>query len=268
MSDNRPIGVFDSGLGGLCALRALRALMPHEDLVYFGDTGRTPYGTRSEEKITQYAMGDVRLLLKHNVKAILAACGTVSAIALNDLKKTCPVPIFGIIDSAVEKAVQLTDGRIGVMGTGATVKSGVFEKRIKEVSKNIDVYSVACPLLVPIVENDLINTDITPNAIRHYMSYLDESKVDTVILGCTHFPLLKDRINELYPDIKLVDSGSEASDALCGYLQRGGMTNDGGKSGTIRYFVSDVPNNFDTCAKVFMGACCENIEKVDIDQEQ
>lgn len=268
MSDNRPIGVFDSGLGGLCALRALKALMPNEDLVYFGDTGRTPYGTRSEEKIKQYAMADVRLLLKHNVKAILAACGTVSAIALNDLERTCPVPIFGIIDSAVEKALQLTSGRIGVMGTGATVKSGVFEKRIKAISSDHQVYSVACPLLVPIVENDLINTDITPNAIRHYMSYLDESKVDTVILGCTHFPLLKDEINELYPNIKLVDSGAEASAALCRFLQKSNMTNDKGKSGAIKYFVSDVPNNFDTCAKVFMGACCENIEKVDIDQEQ
>lgn len=267
MSDNRPIGVFDSGLGGLCALRRLRELMPNEELIYFGDTGRTPYGTRSEEKIKEYASGDVRLLLKHGVKAILAACGTVSAIALEDLKSTCPVPIFGIIDAASDEALRITRGSVGVMGTGATVKSGVFNKRIKALSPETQVYSVACPLLVPIVENDLINTDITPHAITHYMSYLDGMGVDTVILGCTHFPLLAGRIRQLYPHLSLVDSGAMASERLCEYLTLNGMTSDGSKNGTIKYFVSDMPNNFDTCAKVFMGeGTVTDIEKIDIDE--
>lgn len=265
MSDNRPIGVFDSGLGGLCALKELKTLLPNESFIYFGDTGRTPYGTRSEEKITEYAASDVRFLSECGVKAILAACGTVSAIALETIKKDCPVPIFGIIDSAARAAsVATKNGKIGVMGTGATVKSGVFERKLSEIS-DYTVYKMACPLLVPIVENNLIDTEITYHAIRHYMDPLVSGGIDTVILGCTHFPLLADRIKEIYPSLTLINSGGEAAKSLVGYLKRECMLTEK-PNGTTEYFVSDVPNNFDTCAAVFMGGSIGGeIKKIDIE---
>ena len=263
--DNRPIGVFDSGLGGLCALKELKRLLPNEHFIYFGDTGRTPYGTRSEEKITEYASSDVRFLTEHNVKAVLAACGTVSAIALERIKDSCPVPLFGIIESAANAAAGKTkNGKIGVMGTGATVKSGVFEKKLSELG-DYEVYKTACPLLVPIVENNLIETEIAYHAIRHYMDSLVRTGVDTVILGCTHFPLLSERIGKIYPTLTLINSGAEAAGSLAEYLKRENMLCDE-KNGLTEYFVSDVPNNFDTCAAVFMGgALGGEIKKIDIE---
>ncbi len=265
LKDNRPIGVFDSGLGGLCALKELKKLLPNEHFVYFGDTGRTPYGTRSEEKITEYATSDVRFLTEHNVKAILAACGTVSAIALEKIKKDCPTPLFGIIESAAKAAsIATKNGKIGVMGTGATVKSGVFETKLSELGA-YEVYKTACPLLVPIVENNLIDTEITYYAIRHYMDPLVKTGVDTVILGCTHFPLLSDKIKEIYPCLTLINSGAEAARSLACYLEEQNML-CGEKTGLTQYFVSDVPNNFDTCAAVFMGgALGGEIKKIDIE---
>ncbi len=267
MSKNKPIGVFDSGLGGLCALRSLRTLLPHEDFVYFGDTGRTPYGTRSEEKITQYAEEDVKFLLSHGVKAVLAACGTVSAIALDKISENCPVPIYGIIDSSVNAALKITKGSIGVMGTGATVKSEVFQRKIAQRSNgDIRVFSVACPLLVPIVENDLINTDISESAIKYYMNSLIQNGVDTIILGCTHFPLLADKIKNIYPNVNLIDSGAEAARNLADFLKQSDNISQRQSSGQIRYFVSDLSNNFNSCARVFMGGDIGGeIEKVNIE---
>lgn len=267
MSKNKPIGVFDSGLGGLCALRCLRSILPNENFVYFGDTGRTPYGTRSEEKITQYAQEDVRFLLSYGVKAVLAACGTVSAIALDRIKGDCPVPVFGIIDSSVQAALDVTNGHIGVMGTGATVKSRVFQNKIGEKTNGaVTVSAVACPLLVPIVENDLIDTDIADSAIKHYMQPLINGGADTVILGCTHFPLLAQKISNIYPHVNLIDSGKEAASGLAEYLKAADALSESAENGEIQYFVSDLPNNFNTCARVFMGGDIGGkIEKVSIE---
>ncbi len=263
--DNRPIGVFDSGLGGLCALKELKRLLPNEHFIYFGDTGRTPYGTRSEEKITEYATDDVKFLTEHGVKAILAACGTVSAIALEKIKDSVEVPIFGIIDSASKEAVRLTkNGKVGIMGTGATVKSGIFEKKLASLGVT-DTCKAPCPLLVPIVENNLINTEIAYHAIRHYMDALVTQNVDTVILGCTHFPLLAERIRKIYPGLMLVDSGAASARDLVEFLKENGMLCEE-KQGRTDYYVSDMPNNFDTCAAVFMGgALGGNIQKVNIE---
>lgn len=263
--DNRPIGVFDSGLGGLCALKELKRLLPNEHFIYFGDTGRTPYGTRSEEKITEYATDDVKFLTEHGVKAILAACGTVSAIALEKIKDSVEVPIFGIIDSASKEAVRLTkNGKVGIMGTGATVKSGIFEKKLSSFGIT-DICKAPCPLLVPIVENNLINTEIAYHAIRHYMDALVMQNVDTVILGCTHFPLLAERIRKIYPGLMLVDSGAASARDLVEFLKENGMLCEE-KQGRTDYYVSDMPNNFDTCAAVFMGgALGGNIQKVNIE---
>ena len=263
--DNRPIGVFDSGLGGLCALKELKRLLPNEHFIYFGDTGRTPYGTRSEEKITEYASSDVRFLQEHNVKAILAACGTVSAIALEKIKGDCSIPLFGIIESAAKAASCATKNcKIGVMGTGATVKSGVFETKLSELGC-YEIHKTACPLLVPIVENNLIDTEIAYHAIRYYMDPLVQTGVDTVILGCTHFPLLSERIGKIYPALTLINSGAEAAESLAEYLKRENMLCEE-KKGITEYFVSDVPNNFDTCAAVFMGGILGGeIKKIDIE---
>ena len=158
--DNRPIGVFDSGLGGLTAVKQLRKLLPSEDIIYFGDTGRQPYGSRSEETICRYALSDMNFLLSHNIKRVIVACGTVSAVALDLLRKTYSIPTDGVIDAAALAAVRATrNGRIGVIGTAASIRSGVYARRIAEQAPSVSVHSVPCPLLVPLVENGRWSAD-------------------------------------------------------------------------------------------------------------
>ena len=193
-----PIGVFDSGLGGLCALKELHRIMPNTDLIYFGDTGRTPYGTRSPETIMKYAGQDARFLLSRNVSAILIACGTVSTVALNALKISLPVPVCGVVSAASREAAASTkNGKVGVMGTGATISSGVFEHELKLINGELEVTSVACPLLVPVVEYGFAEDEIAYLSVKKYLEPIIDSGADTVILGCTHFPILKNNSNSL-----------------------------------------------------------------------
>ena len=205
-----PIGVFDSGLGGLCALKELHRILPDADLVYFGDTGRTPYGTRSPETIMKYAAQDARFLLSRNVRAILIACGTVSTVALNALKISLPVPVFGVVSAASREAAMSTkNGKIGVMGTGATISSGVFEHELKLINGSLEVTSVACPLLVPVVEYGFADDEIAYLSVKRYLQPVIDSGADTVILGCTHFPFLKAAIRRVLGQrIALYDGGA------------------------------------------------------------
>ena len=217
--DNRPIGVFDSGLGGLSVVRELVSLLPREHIVYFGDTGRVPYGTRSRETIEKYAAQDGQFLLSKDVKMVIAACGTVSSVAASVLDRL-PVPSIGVVEAPAAAAVAATkNGRIGIIGTAATVRSGAFAKAIAAKSDTAQVFAVACPLFVPLVENGWIEPDneVTLATARRYLEPLKAQGVDTLILGCTHFPLLAPIIAQVMGDgVTLIDTGrADASSIRC-----------------------------------------------------
>ena len=252
--DNRPIGVFDSGLGGLTAVRRLQELLPSEDIVYFGDTGRVPYGTRSEETIRRYASEDCQLLMRENVKFIIAACGTVSSVA-KDVLENLSVPAIGVVQPTAAAAAAATqNGRIGIIGTAATISSASFEKELLHINPRLSVTAVACPLLVSLVENGWIQLgdDVATPAVRRYLQTIKDDNVDTLILGCTHFPILAPIIQaELGERVTLIDSGYETAKRCAAILGNEQRHTDG--RGTCRYFVSDQPDGFSRVAEIFLG---------------
>ncbi len=243
------IGVFDSGLGGLTAVKEIHRLMPKEDLIYFGDTGRVPYGTKSRQTIIQYARQDVAFLNSMGVDAILVACGTVSTTALSILQEESKIPVVGVVEPACRTAIQATkNGSVAVIGTNATIRSGAFPDMLKDMRPSLKVYEQACPLFVPLVENGVIdkNDPIARLAVERYLLRFKDSGVDTMILGCTHYPLLAEVIADILPGICLINTGYEAAKALCeGRAAKG--------TGTTRYFVSDDPEMFISSATRFLG---------------
>lgn len=264
--DNRPIGVFDSGLGGLTVVRELMKLLPQEKIVYFGDTGRVPYGSRSPQIIKRYAAEDCELLLTHNVKYIIAACGTVSSVA-DDVLKSLPVPAMGVVERAANAALTSTkNGRIGVIGTSVTVSSGSFERAIKQQQPTAQVFAQACPVLVTLVESGWIERDnaATATVAKRYLEPLIEESVDTLILGCTHFPLLAPILSDIMGDkVTLINAGEQAAAYCAAVLRENGMLADGQQVGECRFFVSDRPQGFTAVAEMFLGrAVSENIEHI------
>lgn len=222
--DNRPIGVFDSGLGGLTAVTSLASLLPDERIVYFGDTARTPYGSKTIETIQRFSVQIAEFLLKHDVKVIVIACNTVSATCLEVLAQHFPgVPIIGIIEPAARKAAErFHDGqRIGVIGTKVTIKSRQYEKMILAHNENCKVYSLACPLLVPAIEEGLEDTLLMEQIVRYYMdSFVRENQLDVLVLGCTHYPLVEKTIRKLYPDLEIINPSETVAQEIPEILQR------------------------------------------------
>ena len=253
--DQRAIGVFDSGLGGLTAVRHLQDLLPNENIVYFGDTGRVPYGTRSRETIRRYTQEDCRLLLDRDVKFIIAACGTVSSVA-PDLLQQLPVPAIGVVSPTAEAAVKATkNNKIGILGTAATINSASFEKAILRLNPAIQVTATPCPLFVPLVESGWIDEadDVAVPMVRRYLSAVKEAGVDTLILGCTHFPLLAPIIRkELGENVTLIDSGRETA-VLCAELLRENDALAQREGGRAQFYVSDQPEGFSRVAEIFLG---------------
>ena len=255
------LGVFDSGIGGLSVLRELVKLEGYDKIIYFGDTGRVPYGTRSEETITEYARQDVRFLISRGATHIAAACGTVSAIALDTLKKEFDLPIIGVIDAAVDDAVKnCKNGKIGVIGTAATIKNGVYERKIKAIDPTIQVINVACPLFVPLVEYGFASRsedETVRSACRHYLQEIKDSGADTLILGCTHYPVLADYIAEFIPGINMINIGKSLSQSIGKETEKGIVD--------IKYFVSDDAEDFRRNAGAYLGReITETVEKIDI----
>lgn len=263
--DQRAIGVFDSGLGGLTAVRHLQDLLPNENIVYFGDTGRVPYGTRSRDTIRRYTEEDCRLLLDRDVKFIIAACGTVSSVAA-DLLEQLPVPAIGVVSPTAEAAVRATKNKkIGILGTAATINSASFEKEIVRRDPSIQVTATPCPLFVPLVENGWIGKDdeVAVPMVRRYLSAVKAAGVDTLILGCTHFPLLAPIISqELGDSVTLIDSGRETA-TLCTKLLREADALAQRDGGTAQFFVSDQPEGFSRVAEIFLGKSVrETVEQI------
>ncbi|MEG2455832.1 MAG: glutamate racemase [Oscillospiraceae bacterium] len=255
--DERPIGVFDSGVGGLTALRELARLMPGEDLIYFGDTGRVPYGSRSRETIIRYARQDVSFLRTFDLKAIVVACGTVSTIALDLLASENPLPIFGVVEPAAEEAVCATKtGRIGLIGTAATIRSGVFQQRLEAGCPHAAVSAIPCPLFVPLVENGRFRPEdaVVSAVVAEYLAPLKEEGIDTLVLGCTHYPLLFDVISHYMGDgVTLINTGSACARSVKRHLSAAGACNSRTVGGNRQYFVSDCADDFSALACVFLG---------------
>lgn len=266
MADKRAIGVFDSGLGGLTVVKELYRFLPSEDIVYFGDTGRVPYGTRSRETIRKYAVQDEQFLLKKNVKLIIAACGTVSSVA-SDTAEDLPVPYFEVVSHAAKAAVIATkNGKIGVIGTNATVKSGKHAENIKAIMPEAEVIACNCPLFVPLVEEGWNSPDdiVVIETVKRYLKPIIEANVDTLILGCTHYPVLSEAIKRVAGEgVTLIDAGTATSQAVGRFLEENSMLNDSEKAGKQSFYVSDKPESFAKLASELLG---KNVEDNDVEQ--
>lgn len=264
--DNRPIGVFDSGLGGLTVVRQLLAELPEEQIIYFGDTGRVPYGTRSPETVSRYTAEDCRFLRRFDVKMIIAACGTASSVASGVLK-ALPLPAIGVVEPAAKAAAGASQsGRIGVIGTTATVRTDAFGRSVHMHAPNAQVFSRACTLFVPLVENGWIAPDdeVAVATAKRYLAPLKQANIDTLIMGCTHFPLLAPILSEvLGSGVTLIDAGREAAVAARELLTKRDMLRESGE-GHCRFFVSDRPQGFADVAEMFLGRDVHNdVETID-----
>lgn len=262
--EKKSIGVFDSGLGGLTAVKQLLKVLPNENIVYFGDTGRVPYGNRSNSTINRYALQDANFLLKHNVKMVIAACGTVSSVA-GDLHNKIGVPYTGVVNPTVYTAVRTTKNkRVGVIGTSATISSHSYKRRLQEEDPSIKVFEQDCPLFVPLVENGFIDKSdpIVSLTVERYLSDLKKNNVDTLILGCTHYPILRDVIQHIMGDgVSLIDSGMETAYYAKKVLKRENLLSSDNKIGSCQFFVSDTPDNFEKVAEIFLGRNMEHSAK-------
>lgn len=268
--NNKSIGVFDSGLGGLTAVKQIMKELPDENIIYFGDTGRVPYGTRSRDTILKYTRGDIRFLKTFDVKIIVIACGTASSAALPMIKHEFDIPIVGVIDAAVYAAVRTTKNKkIGVIGTPGTIKSGEYEKQIKEYDSSVQVFSKACPLFVPLVENGHFDTPATKLIVEEYLEEIRAEGVDTLILGCTHYPLLEKVIGEYMGDeVELINSGAQVAKYLKKKLTNENMLHDGANDeNRYRYYVSDDISSFEELGGIFLEREINGqVNKVDIEK--
>ncbi len=266
--DNRKIGVFDSGLGGLTVVREISKLMPEESIVYFGDTARLPYGAKSKESIIGFSHQIMHFLLEKDVKAVIVACGTASSNALSEIRAAYDIPILGVVEPGAKAAVQKSKtGHIGVLGTSATIRSKAFETLIKE-QKDVAVTSMACPLFVPLVESGWFDDPITRQIVKRYLDPI-KGKVDTLVLGCTHYPLLKDAIRqEMGEDVSLINVSREAVKEMKAYLASHGLSAAPGQGGVSSYefYASDSIESFrDFCGTV-LGERRLKVDYVNIEQ--
>ncbi|MCS7062664.1 MAG: glutamate racemase [Methylacidiphilales bacterium] len=261
------IGIFDSGLGGLTVVHEVMQQLSAEDVIYYGDTARVPYGNKSPETVTRYAREIADFLLGQGVKALVVACNTATAYALTDLRERYGgrVPVMGVVEPGVRAALRVTrNGRVGVIGTRGTIASGVYEQALKRLRPDVEVVALATPLLVPLVEEDWLDHEASRLIVREYIEPLRRAGVDTVILGCTHYPLLKGVLSEELGDgVRLVDSAENVARDLAERLWADGHLRRGVKrEGRLKIYVSDVPGMFGDLARRFLGEPVAEVEKV------
>ena len=262
-----PIGIFDSGIGGLTVVRQIHRALPHEDLIYLGDTARVPYGTKSPGTVVRFACEDTQFLMQQNVKAVVVACNTVSAWALPTLEKKFPVPIFGVIIPGAQAALKRSrNRRIGIIGTTTTVRSQAYSRAILARDDSARVFARACPLLVPLVEEGWTNNKITQAILRAYLSPLLRRRIDTLVLGCTHYPLLKKGIRGVVgKEVALVDSAESCAQFLSERLDGTKLlARTRRRAGVIQPFVTDEVERFDDMARRFLGVPTDPAWKVDL----
>lgn len=252
--NNNPIGVFDSGIGGLTVTKEIIKLLPSESIIYLGDTARVPYGTRSKEVVTKFTKELMGFLLKRKIKALVVACNTISSVALDEVKKLSPVPIIGVVDPAVHASLNHTKNhKIGIIGTNGTIVSGAYKKAIQSLSPKAEVISISCPLFVPIAEEGLSDHQAVRLIAKDYLQPLKKARVDTLILGCTHYPILQKIIQETLGDkITLVDSAKPTAEQLKKLLEEKELLSNGKKS-KLEVFVTDAPERVYQVASRFFG---------------
>ncbi|MBN2103089.1 glutamate racemase [bacterium] len=267
MSDSRPIGIFDSGIGGLTVVHEVFRQLPDESVVYFGDTARVPYGTKSAQSVQRFAMQDAMFLLKYNVKMIVVACHTASAIALNLLCDQLSLPVFGVTEPGGKAALKQTrNGKIGVIGTRGTIHSKAYDRYMNALHPDIFLMTQPCPLFVPLAEEGWMDTDVTERIAQIYLSSMKRAGIDTLILGCTHYPLLKGVIQQVMgSDVILIDSAEETVRSVKQVLQKKQMNNPGQRKPIHRFFVSDIPDQFQEIGERFLGCTLSPVEQVDME---
>ena len=252
---NQPIGVFDSGLGGLTVVKELMQELPHEDIVYYGDTARVPYGSKSKESIIRFSFENTEVLLQEKVKMIVIACNTSTSYALIPLQRTYEIPLIGVIQPGAQHAARTTkSGRIGVIATSATINSQAYAKEVLDFHHSAKVFSQACPLFVPLVEQGWLNNDITEKIARKYLTSLVKNKVDTLILGCTHYPLLKPVIKKIMGEnVKLIDSAKAVTREVMEVLSSKNEFSTNKRRGKYKFLITDKPQEFHKIAQKFLG---------------
>jgi glutamate racemase len=269
MSASKPIGVFDSGIGGLTVVRALLRRLPQENIVYFGDTARVPYGPKSPQVVRAYAEEDTEFLLSKNVKMIVIACNTVSAVALDVVQKHAKIPVVGVIAPGAKAAVSASKKkRIGVIGTIGTISSNAYTNAIRQIDETVSVFSRPCPLFVPLVEEGWVGHKATEMIAKEYLFPFTQEKIDTLVLGCTHYPLLKDVIsNALKGAAVLIDSGEAAALEVENVLGEHRLKNASREKPNVQFFVSDIPAKFTEIGERFLGAKMGVVKKVGVGRQ-
>jgi len=263
----RPIAVFDSGVGGLTVFKAIRRKLPGEDLVYFGDTAHVPYGTKSPDTVLRLARAHVGFLARRGkAKCVVIACNTASAVALACLKRRHAIPLVGVIEPGVRQALALTrNGRIGVLGTSTTIASGAYQRGLLSGRRRVKVFAGACPLLVPLVEEGWAGYDVTRRVAGEYVRPLIRARVDTVILGCTHYPLLKPALSKLFgPRVRLVDSAEAIAREVGRMLAGKRLLRTGRRRGREVFYLTDTGGAFKKVARRFLGRSLKRVVKVNV----
>lgn len=261
----QPIGVFDSGIGGLTVVRALMERLPHENIVYFGDTARVPYGPKSPQVVREYAAQDTQFLVGHGVKMIVIACNTVSAVALEVVQKHSRVPVIGVIVPGARAAVKAsTKKRIGVIGTVGTIASNAYTNALRQFDGEVSVFGQACPLFVPLAEEGWIDHKATDLVAREYLFPLKSHHIDSLVLGCTHYPILRSVIERVFDGtVALIDSGEATADEVGLALDEHDLRNDSTQKGNVQFFVSDIPYRFTEVGERFLGQTLGRVRRAE-----
>ena len=265
MEKSKPIGVFDSGIGGLTVVKRIASVLPNENIVYFGDTARVPYGSKSNQTVIEYAIQAGQLLMQKNVKAIVVACNTASSVALPELKKRFAVPVIGVIEPGAAMAIKSTkNNKIGVIGTRATINNKAYSEQLHKLLPGISVIEKACPLFVPLVEEGWHNHPASEMIAHEYLDELRDMEIDSLILGCTHYPVLLSVIRKVIGDhVQLIDSGIATAEVVRETLMSLNMITNSNALGKMDFFVSDIPSTFKEVAELFLGKEIKEVRKIE-----
>jgi glutamate racemase len=265
----KAIGIFDSGVGGLTVLREIMKVMPQEDTIYLGDTARVPYGTKSPETVVRFARQITSFLVNRDIKLLVVACNTASAVSLDELKSEFSIPIVGVIEPGAFRAASVTtSGRVGVIGTAGTIRSSAYTKAIKRINPGIEVITAECPMFVPLAEEGWVDNEVARLTASIYLKSLRDKGVDTLVLGCTHYPLLKGIIGEVMGEgVKLVDSAAETARVVKGILESSGAIRPVHEKGNHHYFVTDVPAGFIRVGNRFLGGDLGDVYQVSLEED-
>lgn len=256
------IGMFDSGLGGLTVMRQMMAALPHEPIIYLGDTARIPYGSKSQETIIRYSIENAIFLMERNIKLLVIACNTATAYSLERLKKIFNIPVIGVIEPGVKKALQVSQNqKIAILATKGTIDSKCYQAEIAKRAADATIFPIACPLLVPLVEENFVDHPIAEMVLKEYLAPLKDTGIDTLLLGCTHYPILKDRIQKIVGEkVKIVDSATTCAEEVELLLKTQGLQIKEHTVPTHQYFVSDDPAKFQIQGEAFLGSSIPHVE--------